>query len=68
MLLNNHNIDLPINREEGRIPVIYKSDVTSAQNKLHGPLLRLGMAFISLDSLDLFGYLRIYTNSSGTEG
>ena len=42
--------------------------MTSEQNKSHGSLLRSGMAFIDLDSLDLFGYIRTDTDISGTEG
>ena len=40
--------------------------MTSAQNKCHGPLLILGMAFIGLDSLYLFGDIRTDIDSSGT--
>ena len=41
--------------------------MTSAQNKRNGPLFRLGMSFIGLNSLDLFGNIRTDTGSSGTE-
>ena len=67
-LVKNHNNDVPINRQEDTPPIIYNSYVTRTQNKLHGPLLRLGMTFISLDYLDLFGDLRTDEESSGTEG
>ena len=60
MVLNNYNSVVPINIQEYKSPIIYNSYVTSAQNKHHGPLLRLDTAFIGLDYLDLFGYLRTY--------
>ena len=41
--------------------------MASAQNKRNGPLFRLGMSFIGLNSLDLFGNIRTDTGSSGTE-
>ena len=68
MLPKNHNNDVPISRHEYNSPKHFKSYVTSAQKKRHGPLLRLGMAFISWDYLDLFGDLRTDEESSGTEG
>ena len=46
--------------------MIYKSYVTSAQRKLHGPLFRPGMVSIILNILDLFGDLKTYIDSSGT--
>ena len=67
MVPNNHNIFIPINRQEAKLSIIYNYYVTSAQKKRHGPLLRLGMAFIGLDSLDLFGDLRTYIDSSEIE-
>ena len=42
--------------------------MTSEQNKIHGPLLRSGMAFINFDPLDLFGNLRTYIYRIGKEG
>ena len=42
--------------------------MTSAQNKRHGPLLRLSISFIGLDYLDLIGDIRTYIDSIGTEG
>ena len=68
MVPKNHNIVIPINRQEANLLIIYNSYVTSEKKKRHGPLLRLGMAFIGLDYLDLFGNLRKDTDSSGTEG
>ena len=68
MLPKNHNIDVPIDRQEYNFPTVYNYYVTSAQKKRHGPLLRLSMAFISLDYLDLFGDLRADEESSRTEG
>ena len=68
MVLNNHNIVIPINIPEDNLPIIYNSYVTSAQNKRHGTLFRLGMEFIGLDYLDFFGDIRIDIDSSGTEG
>ena len=68
MLPKNHNIDVPIDRHEYNFPTVYNYYVTSAQKKRHGPLLRLGMAFISWDCLDLFGDLRTDEEISGTEG
>ena len=59
MLLNNHKIVILINRQDANLPIIYNSYVTSAQNKRHRQLLRLGMDFIGLGSLDLFGDIRI---------
>ena len=41
--------------------------MTSAQNKRNESLFRLGMSFIGLNSLDLFGNIRTDTGSSGTE-
>ena len=67
-VLKNHNIVILVNRQEAKLPLIYNSYVTLAQNKRHGPLLILGVAFLGLDSLDLFGNIRIDTDSSGTEG
>ena len=64
--MKNHNIVIPINIQEANLPIIYNYYVTSAQKKRHWPLLRLGMAFISLDYLDLFGDIRTDTYSSGT--
>ena len=58
MLLKNHNIDVPINIHEDNLPIIFNYYVTSVQNKRHGPLLRLGIVFIGLDSLDLFGDIK----------
>ena len=59
MVLNNHKMVIPFNRQETNLPIIYNSYVTSAQNKRHRQLLRLGMEFIGLGSLDLFGDIRI---------
>ena len=59
MVLNNHKIVIHINRQEDNLPIIYNSCVTSAQKKIHRPLLRLSMAFIGLGSLDLSGDLRV---------
>ena len=67
MVLKNHNIVIPINRQEVNLPIIYNYYVISAQKKRHEPLFRLGMAFIGLYSLDLFGDLIIDIDSSGTE-
>ena len=67
MVLKNHNIAIPINRQESNIPIIYNSYVTSAQNKRNVPLLRLIMELIGLDYLDLFGDLRTDIYISGTE-
>ena len=58
MLLKNHNIDVPINIHEDNLPIIFNYYVTSVQNKRHGPLLRLGIVFIGLDSLALFGDIK----------
>ena len=66
-VLNNHNIVIPINRQEANFTTIYNYYVTSAQNKRHWSLLLSGMAFISLDSLDFFGNIRTATDCSGTE-
>ena len=68
MVSKNNNIVVPIKIQEANIPIIYNSYVTSAQKKRHGPLLRSGMAFIILDSLDFFGYLITDIYRSGTEG
>ena len=51
-VLNNHNIVIPINRQEANFTTIYNYYVTSAQNKCHGPLLILGMEFIGLEILE----------------
>ena len=67
MILKNHNIFIPINRQEANLTIIYNLYVTSAQNKHHGPLLRLGMSFIGLDSLDFFGGIIIDKDRSGIE-
>ena len=68
MVLKNHNIVIPINRQEANLPIIYNSYVNSAQKKRYGPLLRLCMAFIGLEYLDLFGNIITYIDTSGTEG
>ena len=57
MLLKNHIIGTLINRQEAKLPIIYNSYVTSAQNKCHRPILISDMAFINLDFLGFFGYL-----------
>ena len=49
MVLKNHNIVIPINKQDSNLTIIYNSYVTSAQMKRHEPLLRSGMAFIGLD-------------------
>ena len=67
MVLKNHNIFIPINRQEYNLLIIYNYYVTSAQKKCHGQLLRSGMEFIGLDYLDLFGDLRTDIDSSVTE-
>ena len=67
IVLKNHNVAIPINRKEANLPIIYNPNVTSAQNKRHGSLLRSGMSFIGLDSLDLFVGIRTDIDSSGTE-
>ena len=67
MLWNKQSIDVTIIRQEYNLPIFYNYYVTSEKNKCHRTLLRLGMAFIGLDYLDLLGYLRTDTYSSGTE-
>ena len=57
MVLNNHNIIIPINRQEAKLTIIYNYYVTSAQKKRHGPL-RSGIPFIGLIILYFFGNLR----------
>ena len=42
--------------------------MTSAQKKRHGLLLGSGMAFIGLDSLDLFDNIKTDIDSSVTQG
>ena len=68
MVMKNHNIVIPINIQEANLAIIHNYYVNSAQKKRHGPLLRSCMAFISLDSLDLFGDIRTDTDCSGTDG
>ena len=68
MVLKNHNIVRPINRQEANLPIIYNAYVTLAQMKRHRPLLRLGMAFIGLGSFHLVGGIRTDRDSSVTEG
>ena len=67
MVLKHHNIVIPINIQKSNLPIIYNSYVTLAKNKYHGPPLISGMAFIGLDYLGFFGYLRKDTGISGTE-
>ena len=67
MVLKNHNIVIPINRQEANLPIVYDYYVTSAKNKHHWPLLISGVVFIILGSLGFFGGLIIDTYSRGTE-
>ena len=67
MLLKNHKIDVPINRQEYNLPIIYNSYVTSAQKKRNGTLLRSGIAFIVLGYLYFFVDIITDTDSSETE-
>ena len=67
MVLKNHNIFIPIKRQESNPPIIRYCYVTSAQQKHHGPLLISGMTIISLNYLDLFGNLRTDTDNIVTE-
>ena len=66
-VLNNHNIVIPINRQEANFTTIYNYYVTSAQNKRHWSLLVSGMEFISLDSLYFFDNIITAIDCSGTE-
>ena len=68
VVMKNHNLIIPINRQEANLCIIYNFYLTSAQNKCHGTLLILGMVFIILGYLGLFGYLISYIYISGTEG
>ena len=67
MVPNNHNIYIPINRQESNLPIIYNSYVTSAQKKRNGTLLRSGIAFIVLGYLYFFVDIITDTDSSETE-
>ena len=68
MVLKNYNILILINIQEDNLNTTYNYYVTSSQKKRHGPLLRLVMVSIGLDSLELLGNLIIYTDISRTEG
>ena len=68
MVLKYHNIFITINKQETKLPIFYNSYVTSAQDKFHGLLLRLGIAFTSLNSLGFFWNLRTDTDNSSAKG
>ena len=57
MMLRDHHIKIPINRNAANLPVVFKSFVSSKEKRLIGPQMLSGLAHTRLSQLDFFGDL-----------
>ena len=57
MMLRDHHIKIPINRNAANLPVVFKSFVSGKEKALIGPQMLSGLAHTRLSKLDFFGDL-----------